>query len=194
MRQHGTRRHLLSRVGGDDKDLVQGLDAHWTFDEDEKSKIFHDASTHKRVARSNHVLMRTSRCIGNRALSFRGRLHNDYLVVDRSQGTMGYDLGTSFTFACWIRLSDSPRGDLWQSIMDNGVSGVRQPSFGMRVLGGRLAVDFWSAKMTGTVAHNYPYGEGGGSNEPTATPRREVAIEFGKWSHVVFTLDRSAIE
>ena len=178
-------RHLEADVN-----LNRGLSVHWDF-EDKDSHVFQDKSKHSRTARSKKQMHRVRRCDG-KALSFRGKKQTDFLVADNSKGAQGFDLGTSFTFSCWLHLSNSPRGELWQTIMDNGVSGLHRPSFGMRVLGGRLAVDFLSATASGSVSHNFPYLDNEGSNSPTAISRSEVALKFGVWTHVVFTMHRTA--
>jgi hypothetical protein len=187
---------------GENLALNSGLDLHFEFDESQDEYIdkgyYRDSSKYGRHARPPHkasVLHRVytasrtasdgtaDSCVFG-ALSLRGRMHPDHLVVANSRGAAGVDLSSSFSVALWMRLTGS--GDHWQTIMDNGVSGLANPAYGLRVLGGTLAMDFWGPKQA--VGHNYPYAEGRGSNDPSSSARPEVAVPLGLWTHVAVTM------
>ena len=200
-------------------DLSAGLSAHWAFDAPPEvtgngaatGGFFADSSGHGRAAQAHgdaRLVERLPRRARNgsvgegggegsgspcgRALDLGSQAA--YLVVANSTGVAGLDLGSSFTFALWLRWSGGAF-PAWQTLFDNGSSGKFNPAFGVRLLGGTLAVDFYgadasaAAPLSAAVAHNYPYKTGGGSNSPKATARSEVALPAaGGWTHVAFTL------
>ena len=99
-------------------------------------------------------------------LHFRGNAVDDQLVVTRSAGATGIVLGSSFSAALWVHPTRDPEATAaeqhWRTLLDNGVSGKFNPTFGVRLLGGTLAADFRDDDHA--VAHNWP-GEGG--NKPS---------------------------
>lgn len=182
-------------------ELKKGLDLHLEFDETQEEFLlngyYRDLSRYGRHARPHgktymHGIF-TSEYLRDgdivkkcwfRALHLRGRMHTDHLVISNSRGVAGVDLGISFTMAVWFQLSAA--GDHWQTIMDNGVSGVANPAYGLRVLGNTLAVDFWGDSQA--VAHNYPYEVGRGSNKPESSARAEVTVPMGAWTHAAVVI------
>ena len=191
--------------------LAAGLSAHWDFEAAPRDGEFEDTSGNGRHARSSApaaaaTAQRVARLRGagggggsgggnvacGHALSLGALGNSHHLVARNSSGKAGLDLGSSFTLALWLRHTGGEwRAGGWETLLDNGSSGSYNPSFGLRVLSGTLAVDFRGGGVA--VAHNYPYGAGGGSNAETARARREVALPGGGvWTHVAVTLDAAA--
>lgn len=180
--------------------LHDGLDAWWTFSKPTAADgVFTDRSGHGRAAAAADGTAASDRIQQGPgpgvpyALRLRGEHHEDHLVAQGTAGARGLDLGTSFTFAAWLKLDAAQRHNPWQTVFDNGVSGSFNPAFGLRILAGRLAVDFRGTDAARqAVAHNYPYADGDGSNSPTSQSRREVTLPFGRWAHVAVTVRHEA--
>jgi hypothetical protein len=178
---YGSQQGVLSPITEASTDVDTGLSAWWSFNGN-----LDDLSGNERHARTvggpAHLATRGS-C--GRVLSLRGPNYDDHLIVQKSAGL---DLGPSFTFAVWVLLTRSNSGASgefhWQTIFDNGESGKFHPAFGMRLLGGTVAVDFRSGAAS--VAHNYP---AAGSDSAAASGRSDVAVTPGEWTHVAFTYD-----
>ena len=115
--------------------LLRGLSGWWAFEDDplEAGGVFLDGSVFRRGARSsspglgqsNRVPRGGQRTGCGHAMRLRGPDENDQLIVDRSAGAGGLDLGSAFTVAIWIlqfRHVKHARTH-WQSVLDNGVSG-----------------------------------------------------------------------
>ena len=105
---------------------------------------------------------------------------DDHLTIE---GSSGLQLSSSFSLAVWLSSSMSAH---WETILDNGQSGLHNPAFGMRLLAGTVAVDFRGDAPGMVLPHNYP---GKGSNDPKDVGLNSTRVPKNEWTHVVYTYD-----